>query len=130
MTPKEAAAALDGNEYGDEGSNELFVAMRDAGLVAVFGASDDLMEFRGAIEDEVGACNGGTAYLDSHGLLVNECIKENAATVKAVWAPTGGLSWRIDSQIPHRTFTIMEGQEKFCEGIVFALIDVKEKAND
>jgi len=91
MSVKQAAQSLDGSEYGREGSRELFAVMKAAGLVAVFGASDDLMEFRGAINDEVGAYDGGTAYLTSDGLLVNECdndacpyfarMKETAAMV-------------------------------------------------
>lgn len=134
MSPEEAVAKLHGNEYGKEGSKELFDAMKAAGLVAVFGASDDLMEFRGAIYDEVGACNGATAYLDTKGLLQNDCeneecphfskMKEKAATVTAAWAPPDGLSWRIDTDIQHRKFTIIEDGEPFCEGVVFALADV------
>lgn len=134
MKPAEAASQLQGNEYGKEGSKELFDAMKAAGLVAVFGASDDLMEFRGAIYDEVGAYNGATAYLDPKGLLQNDCeneecphftkMKESAATVTAVWAPPGGLAWRIDTDISHRKFTIIEDGEPFCEGVVFALADV------
>ncbi len=54
MDAASAAAKLDGKQYGDEGSSTLFAEMKEHGLVAVFGASDDLMEFRGAVYDEVG----------------------------------------------------------------------------
>lgn len=134
MTRDEAAAALDGNEYRKEGSRELFVAMREAGLVAVYGASDDLMEFNGAIHDEVGCWGGGTAFLTSEGLLVNDCdndncphfdkLKARAATIDAKWGE-GGFSWRYATDIPHSTFLIKEDGEDYCEGIVFALADVK-----
>lgn len=73
MSPKDAADALNGNEYRQEGSRELFAAMKAAGLVAVFGASDDLAELRGAINDEIGGFGGLTIYLTPAGLLTNDC---------------------------------------------------------
>jgi hypothetical protein len=137
MTPAEAAAKLDGNEYGKEGSKELFASMKDALLVAVFGASDDLMEFRGAINDEVGSYNGTTAYLTGDGLLQNDCenescphfekLKEKAATIQSVW-DENEFSWQYDTEIPHEKFIIKEDGENYCEGIVFALADVEASA--
>lgn len=134
MTRDEAAAALDGGQYREEGSRDLFAAMKAAGLVAVFGASDDLMEFRGAIDDEVGAYDGGTAYLTGAGLLENDCgndrcphferAKERAKTIEAVWSPEGeNLSWVYGTEIPHATFQINEDDEPYCRGIVFSLSD-------
>lgn len=133
MTRDEAAAALDGNEYTKEGSRKLWKEMADSGLVAVFGASDDLMEFRGAFRDEVGAYDGGMAYLSSAGLIVNDCddencphfarAKEKAATIAAIW-DRDGISWQYETEIPHVTFKIKEDGGDYCEGIVFALSDV------
>lgn len=135
MTPQEAAARLDGNQYGEEGAGMpgFFGAMKSAGLVAVFGASDDLMEFRGAIQDEIGCYNGGTAYLTKDGLLQNDCdnddcphfsrLKEKAATITAVWG-ADGYSWTYKTNIPYSTFDIKEDGENYCAGIVFALADV------
>lgn len=134
MIKEEAAAKLDGNEYGEEGSSELFNAMKAAGLVAVYGASDDLMEFSGAIRDEVGCYNGGIAHLTSKGLLANECesddcphfakAKAAAATVTAKWCEEDGISWTYETKIPHATFIIKEDGDTYCRGIVFALADV------
>lgn len=134
MNLKEAAAALDGSEYRQEGSRELFSKMREAGLVAVFGASDDLMEFRGAIDDEIGAFDGATAYLTRDGLLENDCsndrcphferARKNATAIDAIWSD-GGYSWRYETRIPHETFEVTEDGEPYCRGIVFALADVK-----
>jgi hypothetical protein len=134
LTAQEAASKLDGDKYGHEGTPELFKEMKDAGLVAVFGASDDLMEFRGAIHDEVGCYDGGTAYLTSSGLLTNDCendecphfakLKQRAATIEAVWG-CNGYSWQYDTAIPNPArFTIMGDGEPYCEGIVFKLADV------
>lgn len=132
MDAKQAAAALDGNEYGNEGSTELFAQMKDAGLVAIFGASDDLMEFRGAIYDEVGCYDGGTAYLNESGLLTNSCYsdecphfakqQEMSRSIEAVWGDDGP-SFTYKTSIPHETFKIMEDGEVYCIGIVFELKD-------
>lgn len=133
MDATEAAAKLDGNEYSKEGSKDLFAAMKAAGLVAVFGASDDLMEFRGAIHDEAGTYGGGEVHLTRDGLLQNECedddcphfarLKKTTPTVTAKW-DDGGFSWRYETAIPHVKFVIKEDDENYCEGIVFALVDI------
>lgn len=135
MTPKEAALALDGSEYGEEGSPELFGQMKAAGLVAVFGASDDLMEFRGAIYDEVGCYGGGEAFLTSQGLLESECdceecpyfkqIRSKATKITAIWAPPDtDASWTYEASIPYETFKVLEDGEIYCHGFVFKLSDV------
>lgn len=133
MTKEAAATALNGCEYGEEGSKELFAAMKESGLVAVFGASDDLMEFRGAIYDEVGCYSGGTAYVTDAGLYTAQCEDENcpheetrrgyATTIDAQWN-SEGYSWTYVTAIPHVTFDIVEGADRYCRGIVFALSDV------
>lgn len=133
MTREEAATRLDGNEYLNEGTKDLFSEMRTAGLVAVYGAGDDNMVFNGAIHDEVGCYNGGRAYLTASGLLKNDCdeadcpyhkrLIQQAATIKAVWGDEG-FSWTYRTAIPHSTFVIKEDGSDYCRGIVFALSDV------
>lgn len=138
------AERIHGREYGSEITKDEEAIAKYAGLVVVFGASDDLMEFRGAIHDELGAYEGTTAYLTGEGLLQNECndddcphfkkLKENAATIKAVWNDSGegftweqdggGFTWTYETSIPHATFEIHDGDEKYCRGIVFSLKDV------
>lgn len=136
MTPQEVAAELDGCEYTKEGSKLLFASMHRFGLVAVFGASDDNMEFRGAISNEVGCYQGGFAYLTEAGLLVSECeegdgcpyfieIQNKGAVIEAVW-DEDGISWQYKTKIKHETFMVKEDGADFCRGIVFALADVKE----
>lgn len=98
----------------------------------MFGASDDLIEFRGAIHDELGAPT--TAYLTSEGLLQNECdssecphfekMKAKAATIEALWCKEEGYSFTYKTDIPHETFEIVEDGEPYCRGIVFSLSDV------
>lgn len=136
MTPEEAAEALNGRQYLKEVPDGFEKQLKAAGLVAVFGASDDLMEFCGAIKEEIGAWNGTTAYLDDGGLLENKCgqddcpyfeaSRETARTIEALWAPEGeDLSWAYKTDIPHVTFLIKEDDEFYCRGIVFRLADAK-----
>jgi hypothetical protein len=132
MDAQSAAAELDGCEYGEEGNADLFEAMKAVGLVAVFGASDDLMEFRGAINDEIGCYDGGKAYLSSTGLFNRICDNDQCpheeiliklcTTIQAVWCE-GEYSWTYRTDIPHETFEVLEDGEKYCRGIVFKLSD-------
>lgn len=134
MTPAEAANELNNSQYRNEGSRELFARMKAAGLVAVFGASDDLMEFQGAIDDELGAYGGTTVYVTRNGLLQNDCdnddcphfakLQKAATPIDAKW-DDGGFSWRYDTAIPCARFIVKEDDENYCEGIVFSLADVQ-----
>jgi hypothetical protein len=136
MDMQEAAAALHGNEYAREGSMELFAAMKDAGLVAAFGASDDLTEFRGAIDDEAGAGDETEHYLTRKGFPRNECDEDDCPyfrkllagmtpAVVARWCPNGFPgSWLIETPLPHATFDIMEDGEVYCRGVVFSVSDL------
>lgn len=135
---KEIAATLDGHEYGDEVTRETEAFLKVNGIVVVFGASDDLCEFRGAISDEVD-CYGGRQILlhKVTGLLANECNAADCphhareieaalaagAWIEAVW-DAEGFSWIYLTKIPHETFVIKEDGTNYCRGIVFRLADV------
>lgn len=134
MTPEQAAAALNGNEYTNEGSKGLFAQMKAAGLVAVFGASDDLVELRGAIDNEISAYEGTTFFVEERGLVENDCEcgdncpnwTQRGTSVKALWSPEaieGNPSWAFATEIPHVAFDIMDEGELYCRGIVFKLAD-------
>ena len=140
------AAAINGIEYDRyfTASMEQFAEKaKAAGLVIAFGASDDLLEFEGAIRDEVGAWNGATALVDAEGVLPSfeqavdragddedemeryVARKKAARIIEAVWSDDGaGYAWTIKTDIPHETFAIMEDGEGFSRGIVFALADL------
>lgn len=138
MTKEELAARLTGREHRDEITAAEEAEARAAGLVVVFGASDDLMEFRGSIHDEVGVYNGGQALLDAKGVLDREQIdddddeaiadfvsrKKAASTIDALWADEGSYSWTYKTDIPHATFEVVEDGEPYCRGIVFSLADI------
>jgi len=72
MTTKEWADKLNGREYGKEITRPEAQQAKEDGIVIVYGASDDLMEFEGAISDEIGAYGRGEARVTQAGLF-QEC---------------------------------------------------------
>ena len=130
ITKEQLAERLNGREYMQEITKSEKKEAAESGLVVVFGASDDLIEFRGAIDDEQGAWQGGDFYIDNGGELFDEdhedCCKyktkarEAAHKITAIW-DRDGYSWIYETKIPHVTFKIMEDGEKYCRGIVFSL---------
>lgn len=133
MITKEIAALLDGMEYGEEIPAQVIRGAINNYVVIVFGASDDLMEFRGAIEDEVSCDEGGFAYIDRNELLKNKCDNEDcpyfqekllhAKYIEAIW-DSEGYSWIYKTSIPHETFEIVEEGQKYCRGIVFSMVNL------
>ena len=69
MTAKELAEVLSGREYGMEIGREEEKEAKAAGLVVVYGYSDDNVELRGAIDSEEGAYDGTTIYITPTGML-------------------------------------------------------------
>lgn len=132
MTPQEAANAMTGRQYTEEEpSKGFFATAAKAGLVIVYGSSDDLIELEGIVRNEFGA--PGTIYFTKNGLVYNDCQDDDcpyfkaerakATPLKSLW-DDGGFSWRYETDIPHVKFVIKEEDENYCEGIVFSLTDV------
>ena len=120
-------------EYGEDIKEQDLQYAKVNGAVVVFGASDDLMEFRGAIEDEIDCYEGGEAHIDKNGVIVNKCDNEDcpyfqkkilhAKVITAIW-DSEGYDWIYQTEIPHETFDILEKGEKYCRGIVFLMEDI------
>jgi hypothetical protein len=141
MTAKQLAEILTGREYRSETTTEERNAAANAGLVIVFGAGDDLMEFEGAINDEVGSWKGATVTVDPTGIQADwdgidsadrrdiEFMRDyfrregGGRTIEALWAKEGDYSWTFKTDLPHETFEIVEDGAPYCRGIVFALAD-------
>ena len=138
MDAKELAAKLNGREYCREITDEECEQAKEAGLVVVFGASDDLIEFRGAIRDEGDCYDGGEILFDSKGVLPSWGVasdseesaeayferKPKARMIKALFAKEGSYTWTYCTVIPHETFEIVEDGEPYCRGIVFNIGDI------
>jgi|WetSurMetagenome_2_1015567.scaffolds.fasta_scaffold484196_1 hypothetical protein len=128
------AELLNGRQYGKELTDAEKKEIKEKGLVVVFGASDDLLEFEGAICDELSAYGGIDVFLNQEGIIKNKCDNDRCpyfleqrsdATKKivAVWN-VDGYSWIIKTTIDHDEFEIFEDGEKYCKGIVFSINDL------
>lgn len=139
-TKESLAALLDGREYPMSTTPQEEADAKAAGLVIVFGASDDLIELRGAILDEGYPDDGEPVLIDAKGLLpdFDDCEDEEAAAdyfkrkpsvrkIKAIWDRGDGVSWCYETDIPHATFRVMEDGEVYCIGLVFDLAALEPK---
>lgn len=136
------AASLNGREYPFDLTREEEASAKALGLIVIFGASDDLMEFRGVFTEEAGAGRGSRPVpFDRDGFLPRwEEVKDDEedaeryfrrkvgikASIQALWCPEGGdgPSWAYKTDLPHATFNVMEDGEVYCRGIVIDLNDL------
>lgn len=146
-TKEELAALLSGRPYPHEITRQEAAEAYKAGLVAVYGGSDDLIYFSGAIADELGAGEESEFYLDEHGVLEGYESPEEWLESFRFGSPTwedvevfaerrkkarkitthwnrDGYSWTYETDIPHATFEIMDEGDKYCRGIVFSIGDL------
>lgn len=152
MNTKEWAEKLNGREYCNEITREEERQAKEDGIVIVYGASDDLMEFGGAIHDEVGAYDGGTAFVSPEGLFnidkecpeggrytIDDCSflrgkRDSCVPIEAVWEPESmdGASWLMEApeHLSHEHFDIMEDGALYCRGLVFRLADAVLPGSD
>lgn len=139
MTIQEFAKQLQGREYPFEPRKEEVAMAKANRWVIVFGASDDLVEFRGAVYDEDGA--PGVHLIGKSGLLQQPDDEEmetlrkfghdwntdisNRALIRITshWMPNDpkGASWAYEVNADHATFDVMEDGEIYCRGMVVAL---------
>jgi hypothetical protein len=139
MTKEEFAEMLDGRVYDSVLSGDDQLDANLYNLVIVYGCSDDLVEFEGAIIDELGAWDGGTFYYDKElesFMDIEDSFEEielkNALTIKANWmkSEVNGkiIPWTFDTNIQHSTFNLnyghSEGGGVFCVGLVINLNDL------
>ena len=137
MTKQELAAQLDGREYPFELTPEEKKQAKADSLVVICGASDDLAEFAGAIDDELGAPDEFLIYegillpevtADDEEALQKHCVLDvvNKRRNEATWVEVkmdDEDGWEVTSKAPHAKFNIMEDGQVVCKAIV---IDLKE----
>lgn len=141
LTKETLADSLNGREKGEEMDGSEEIDARDSGLLVCFGASDDLLELRGAVYDEVDAYEGTTVRIDTHGVQPTwddpheEKSRDEAANyfkrqglpffyIDAVWCDKNDPekhAWNIKTAAPHAQFSILEDGEPFCRGVVLDL---------
>lgn len=129
MTPLELATILNGRQYLDEITEEEEALAAQNRLVVVFGYSDDCVELRGAIMDELGGYGDVEFFVTKDGILENRCSNEYCPCHNELY--TSGYkiegrygaipAWEFVTEIPHEVFMIYEDGDEYCEGIVFSL---------
>ncbi|MBO9428699.1 hypothetical protein [Sulfitobacter sp. R18_1] len=133
MELKEAAALLNGGEYRrDEFKREITNQLKEAGIVAVTGESDDIVSLYGAIRDE---CGFEVMFFDGE-LLQNACdddrcpyfekLTKKAKIIKASFdeGENDDPTWQFTVPVDHETFDLMEDGKVFSRGAVFYLKDM------
>lgn len=138
LTAKGLAEMLNGRQHGLEISPDEEREAREAGLVVVFGSFDNSVELRGAIDDRIDAFGGTTIFVCKDGKLLKrpDCnnpkctyfktVTDSAKKIQAEWY-NSSPGWTFKTSILHETFSILEGENQFCEGIVFSLEGVREE---
>ena len=134
LAAKAFAEKLGTREIGEEITQVEEAEAKAAGLVVVFGGSDDLAEFRGAIRDESGI---GKIQFTAKGKFFDEDRIEElegmlhdgeiSALPVLNWinATFGMAGHRYTTEIPCARFAIMEDDEQFSEGLVFHISGLK-----
>lgn len=145
INKEQLAEILNGRQYRNEMTKEEEKLAKENGLLVCFGASDDLLEFRGIVYNEVEAYDGGTALLvrkkgDKIDVIGEDDLKEveeimddkelvfdlPKVEVVAEWRPDDlKCYWRIKSDLPHSTFDIMDDGELYCRGIIIDKSDIE-----
>jgi len=138
LTAKDIASELDGVEYPLYKDHPAMQKAKEAGVVVVFGSSDDLVIVGGAVQDDDYIYNTGERLLGVNGFISGSddidtdeglesylAQKRNAKSILVKWSSEDELSWTYETDIPHETFYIMEDDERYCRGIVFSIESLK-----
>lgn len=121
MNTKEWAEKLNNIEYPADEIWDMRKQFEEDGVVVVYGASDDLIEFEGAIQDEGDCYNDKVFYLNKEGLTTS--YSKNY--VKVTHPHDGTVQFNYETNIPCEWFNVMEDGELYCKGFVFNINDLK-----
>ena len=137
---------LNNRQYREELDDKLEQFAKNYNYVVAFGASDDLIEFRGAFEEEFGASeelyfdkefkiisNHNKIKLDERSIRSNNYVSiykfdlevELKNKITQEWRPKDSkASWRLSANFPYKTFNIFDEESLYCVGIVFDINDL------
>jgi len=148
MTKEELAEIITGRDRREELAFFYKELVKKSGLVIIYGASDDIIEFDGFIRDEIGAYEGTDFIIAMPGdeipvdeeeetyrkvkVLTPVALNRKQVNEKnffqALWSPEElDCSWLITTTLPHAPFDIMEDGELFCRGMVIDIKDLQAK---
>jgi len=136
ITREKFAELLDNRAYPFEITSAEKMEAKASGLIIVYGASVDLIEFDGAWRDEADAPD--TTFVHREGILEGhedcECgycayqsIADKCAKIESIFA-VNGADWRYSATVPHSTFRIIvedyPAGEYYCIGMVINVADL------
>lgn len=121
MNTKEWAEKLNNIEYPADEIWNMRKQFEEDGVVVVYGASDDLIEFEGVIQDEGDCYNDKVFYLNKEGLTTS--YRKNY--VKVTHPHDGTVQFNYETNIPCEWFNVVEDGELYCKGFVFNINDLK-----
>ena len=129
MDLKKFAETLEGKQYEyPQFSKEEIQIAKDNNFVIVYGASDDLVEFDGAITDEGDCWEGGKILVEAipGGGVVDGPVKTPTFLfhLEIKWCKDKDkngniISWTYNVPIEHENFMIYENEKPYCRGFVF-----------
>lgn len=120
MTKEELAEMISGEQYDQQPTRNICQLAKENNLLIVYGASDDLCEFAGAINNEFDCFDGGE--IESEDL---------PAVIEAVWSEEENEpSWSYKTELPHAEFKIYDDDTLYCIGIVIDLNEVKKNEHN
>lgn len=116
-------------QYGDGIPKAIQEEAASGSLIICYGYSDDLIEFRGAIDDEGGCYDGGIVTFNNGGISQDE--RELEYKIEAIWCPKNAAGvayseWDYKAEFPMYNFNIYDGNNLYCVGKVFSLEDVRK----
>lgn len=143
---------LSNREYRNETTAEIEKFAKDNNFVIMFGASDDLLEFRGAYFEEFGASNKTKFYFNKNMSIfcyknkinIAKLLNENRNTfnwlhiennfeyelellneIEVFWCKNENFyTWSYKTNFPSVSFDILEDGKKYSQGIIFSLEDL------
>lgn len=128
---EQVAEKMNGREYGEELTWWEELILKNNGIVVAFWASDDLVEFRWAIIDEVGYYKSKEIPFDENWIMESDCeedcpyfheyVKNNKKWTVTSRSFVDNRTHDIETTFEHSKFTIKEEWEDYCIWVVFKL---------
>ena len=140
MNTQEFANLLNGRQYNSEITSEEEALAKENDLIVFFGYSDDVAVLCGAINEDLIAFGGCEIYFTKTPSNKLKAFSEKKyeeeklsfldidfKTVKVnfVWSPEElDCSFLVETDLPHHSFDILEGEDLYCRGIVVNKQDI------
>lgn len=119
---KEIKSRIDKIDIKQEIPKDVQVLAKDNNILIAYGGSDDLLELRGAINEEYGAWEGfDPRVMSGDGRREIEVLKKLLSIDLVMnWCPNDELSgnFTLKEGVEFEEFDIIEDEEVFCRGVI------------